>query len=567
MKKFNFIVVDDEGNNDTENDIGYNRILMALEKHNYFKAKPLLETDNNSPQFRKNKQSDSTEIDFTIFTSKYGENRLLKFCTALDLFSKELQNSDFLVFDLNLEKLKFNPCHQDNTCEAAKRYEDKEPQDVVADKVSRFIAGLEFYNLTSKDDRPKIFLSAATQSAELRKNVKFFYKRLEDTFVVDAEHKRYTDINDPQICEAFSAIDSRFQSRQIAIINRQTADKIQELNNIVKAWNGKVERADEPLIPDNGTDSNPENCWSLRTLFPKQVNRIELGTDVEENKKVIYEVLNELNFRKIYKWIVGDHGGIGTSKMDELVTTKNGEQLILNRINTLKSIESEPNLKVSDKASQIYKKVYPNIKFDNLDELAKLCMGTSGDIRKSIGGNFSNGSIEYILCGSSSTQEFSHIGLIKILAQDFGVYIGDIYFLYHCIKGNNKHNFSEGKIPENYSPKLNIDVQCDDESNPQTLVISVIVESDCDYYATIESNNPINKQKTNIDTRLAANPFDIDLKEQAIEDYTCLFSNRYKAKIELQFGKKRLTVTPDRSTTIADETENKTEYVFTIKPI
>ena len=61
--------------------------------------------------------------------------------------------------------------------------------------------------------------------------------------------------------------------------------------------------------------------------------------------------------------------------------------------------------------------------------------------------------------------------------------------------------------------------------------------------------------------------FDIDLKEQAIEDYACLFSNRYKAKIELQFGKKRLTVNPDRSTAITDEAKNKTEYVFTIKTI
>lgn len=554
MKNYSFVILDDE-NQHTQSG-GWKRVfdLFLIHKNYVRKESQEIKLSDNST-FIEN--SEPLEVQFfkpenDNYSAIYERISKEDFQAKKDIYFIDMNwNNADSIKDTNVEE---------------KNLEDISFSQITSGKIPSVLAGLNLLNILPKDNKPKIVFSGSDKTENIRKVFKLLSNRVITDDILIGEMTGGGTNN--YIDEVERKVDAYLQSRQIAIINRQTADKIQELNNIVKAWNGNIERADEPLIPDNGTDANPENCWSLRTLFPKQVNRIELGMNVEENKKVIYEVLNELNFRKIYKWLVGDHGGIEGKDMTTLIKEDEGKQIILNRKKALRNLESEPYLKVSDKSKQYYKLFHEIIEKDSLEELAKKVCGNGQDIREAIGANFNgktNTNIEYTLCKIQSTVNFSHKGLIKTLAINFGVYIGDIYFLYHCIKGNNKHNFSEGKIPENYFPKLNIYVQCDADSNPQMLVISVIVESDNDYYTTIENNNPISQQKTKIDARLNANLSDIELKEQAIEDYACLFSNRYKAKIELQFGKKRLTVIPERGTAINDEEANKTEYVFTIK--
>ncbi len=526
MKKYSFIIIDDEGNNDTEKQIGYNRILMALEKHNYFMHQPTMEMDDTKINFRRNSNA-SDSIDFTVLTSLYNNDLFLSFCDAIGLFINELGNHDFFVFDLNLEKQVFNPCHPENNCEAAKRYKNNEPVHVTTDKVSRFISGLEFYNLTSKDNRPKIFLSAATQSAELRKNIKLFYKRLEDTFVVDAEHIRYTDINDPQILEAFGAIDKRFQSRQIAIINRQTADKIQALNNIVKAWNGSVDKADEPLIPDNGTDTNPENCWSLRTLFPKQVNRIELGIDAQENKALILETINNLNFPSLYTYLVHDHGNLDGKEYDKL---KN-EPTVVNRFPAIVNLE----LKTSGKV--IYEKfsdIVPNqLAYNHVTIRKKIYDEVKFDVQNQTVYKESNGKLEEKepLKIISGLTEVGRISQAMRKMAEYGLYLGDLKLICEIIDSNGKHNFSENyKRVNPILPKPNLKINY----LMKEVIINISYDSDSEYYSDSTINiEPVYKAiKKVIEDKQDLKDIDQFGPTQIYK----LLAYRYNTKLEVRVG-------------------------------
>ncbi len=418
------------------------------------------------------------------------------------------------------------------------------------------------------DPKPKIILSAATQTKALRTTFKLINKRLKDVLIVDNDYNLFLEL-DQQSGSISAIIDAYLQTRQIAIINRQTADKIQELNNIVKSWKGNVDRADETLIPDSATDTNPENYWSLRTLFPKQVNRIGVGIDVEENKNYIYEVLNELNFRKIYKWIVFNHGVIDGININTLCTEN--KELVANRLAAIRYIKSEPNLCVSDKSDGDYK-VFSTILDSNLETFPNECLNNiRAKIKCSEKKKSHTNTIVFINNSKKMNKTFEDEGLIKSLAE-FGVYIGDISFMYCSIKTDNKHHFTNP--PLDYNPKLEIKAEYIEEDKgrliPSSLTVTVSIENggDTAKFEKWEKEDSLQAEATKIERKLMDNPYNIVLRQQAIKDFVGLFINRYKADVEIQFGKKRLTViSKNRTPTIVETTLEKTEYVFTIKTI
>ena len=556
MKKYSFVILDDENQHTTSG--GWKRVFdlflipknYVIEDSNYIS---LSETStyiqNTGPlevQFFKPENYSYSEIYNRMSSEEYQAQKDVFFIDMNWNNADSIKNSN--IEERNLEDISFN--------------------DIAKGKIPSVLAGLYLLNILTKNNRPKIVFSGSDKTENIIKVFKLLSNLVLTDDILIGEMTGGGNNN--YIDEVEKKVDSYLQSCQINIIKRQTADKIEELNDIVNKWNGKVFGADNLRIPNNGIDTNSEYCWSLRTLFPKHVNRIELGINVNENKKVIIEVLNNLNFRQLYKWLVGEHGGIDGNDIRTLLSDNNGKQLVYNRIKVINNIESEPNLKVSDKSRQYYVLFNEIIKNKTLNELVEILTGGMQDIREEIGKKFNginNVDIEYTLCGKSYRVNFSHKGLIKTLAINFGVYIGDLYYLYNCIKGNNKHNLIYSILIENYFPILKVDVLCDTEKNIQILVITVNVNSGSECYEKINNINQTNEIKSSIDKKLTAYPFEIELKEQSIEDYVCLFSNRYNAKIEMQFGKKCLTVNSDRSTIIEEKINDKIEFVFTILTI
>ncbi len=550
MKKYSFVILDDENQQTASG--GWKRVFdLFLIPKNYVKKGSTDITLSDSSTFIEN--AEPLEVQFFK-----PEND--SYSAIYEKISKEdfQAKKDIYFIDMNwnnTESIK-------STNVEEKNLEDISFDDITKGKIPSVLAGLNLLNILPKNDKPKIVFSGSDKTENIRKVFKLLSNRvLTDDILIGEMTGGGVD---NYIDKVEQKVDAYLQARQIAIINRQTANKIQELNEIIKAWNGSIDKADEPLIPDNGTDTNPENCWSLRTLFPKQVNRIELGTDIEENKKVIYEVLNELNFRKIYKWIVFSHGVINGKSIDELCAENN--DLVSNRLTAIHHIESKPNFYVSDKSRGDYK-VFSEILDTNLNTFPNECLN---EIRRRIASNLNKHSSLEINFTNNTTPvkaSFQHLGLIKTLAE-FGVYIGDIYFMYCSVQTDNKHHFTNPA--EDYCPSLNIEANYSIAHSlltPNFLKISVSIDTDTDKFNSWDSDNPIVREKEKVENKLKENLYGISLKEQAIEDYVCLFSNRYKAKIEIQFGKKRVTVGSDKSITIEGKTENKTEYVFTIKPI
>lgn len=350
MKCFMLTIIDDQGL-----DTGYGRFLKLLYKNQYLRSDDfeLLQEDYYSEGLGKNKFENS--LSFRIYTHNYGDAGIkITFCEALEDFNKRKDEFDIFVFDLNFieqDGNSFYPLHSSNSCNTSSLFEKHLPlQDVTKSRKSTYIAGLEFYQLLDPSQKPKIIYSAADQTATLRSSLKLFNSRLSDTYIVSViapeDVTKHSD--DPfakshdDVVRAFDAIDTYIQTRQIQIINRQSPEKIRTFSNLVTSWdNYSVPQADDPLIPDDGENENSaENCWCLRTLFPKQVNRIELGIDFEANKDNILECLNNLSFPVIYDWLVHRHGNFLCSNTKEIKPYKDikDEKIVINRFKFLPSL-------------------------------------------------------------------------------------------------------------------------------------------------------------------------------------------------------------------------------------
>jgi hypothetical protein len=555
MKKYSFVILDDE--NQKTSSGGWKRVFdLFLIPKNYVKKGSADITLSDTSTFIQNAEP----IEVQFFKPENDS-----YSTIYDKISKKdyQAKKDIYFIDMNWDNedsVKDTNVIRDMTLEKITLAE------ISNGKMPSELAGLNLLNILQRDNKPKIFFSASNRTENIRKVFKLLSNRVLTDDVLIGEMTGAGPNN--YIDEVERKVDAYLQSRQIAIITRQKADKIQELNEIVKAWTGSIDKADEPLIPDNRTDTDPESCWSLRTLFPKQVNRIELGTDEEENKKIIYEALNELEFRKIYKWIVFNHGSFDNKSINQLCI-EDGGSLVANRLAALAYLEAAPNLHVSDKSAGDYK-VFSKILNPDLEEFPNECLT---NIRPKIIGELSSHTSSILFTDNSAkyTTSFSdtNVRLLKTLAL-YGVYIGDIYFMYCSIETDNKHHFT--RPPHNYQLPLEINASYEDRGQgnfvPKILTVSIEIPSDAQTFERWDRQKSLEKEAKKIEQKLKDNPYDIVLKEQAIKDYTCLFINRYKAKVEIQFGKKRLTVTSEnRIPTIEEMESEKTEYMFRIEAI
>ncbi len=553
MKKHSFLILDDE--NSDSNVLGWKRVVSL-----FLKPKKYL-IESAIPQLQEgiNKVIGVDNIDIIYFQP--GVYNYDSICE--ELMDDDFQNAiDVFFIDIkwdNVDAIK-------NTVVEMQSIEGFTIDMLKAGQIPFTVAGINLLNVLKKSDKPKIIFSGSDLTLDFRKYFLLFSNRLIVSDIIIGEliegENSYSETIESKIAEYL-------QKKQISIINRQTAANIEAINSIIDSSKLKLETITKLLIPNDGVDTDPNNCWNLNTLFPQQINEILSNSNVNANKKYIKEVVNELNFRKLYKWIVGDHGGFDGKFITELMTDQRDK--IINRLNILDYLENSPNLIVSGKAAQCYKLFRP---LTDIFAFEKDCIE---DIRKKIGNNLPdipNLQINYITVIESKNPpvqvSFKHEGITKQLGLNFGVYIGDIYFAYQCIKGNNKHNLTtppDGYLPE-ISITLNFKKDLENNDVPDSLIIAIAIATDNELFQKWENgSNPINRQKDNIDKILEKHPFNIVLNEQSIEDFVCLFCNRYQADIEIQIGKKRLKVDNKRITSIEDSESNKTEFIFTIKPI
>lgn len=168
-------------------------------------------------------------------------------------------------------------------------------------KIPDFTAGMYLIDLLPYNPgKPKFVFSAATETKDFIKYTELLSSRFlgNDLFFAADYSKGIEGLK--KLCKP---LDSYLRKRQVEICQKQQIEILVELKGIVKNMKSgeKCSRCDcdKELIPDNPTDTNGEK-WTLRTLFPKQINSIEANIDVEENKKHILEVL-KADWRKLMK--------------------------------------------------------------------------------------------------------------------------------------------------------------------------------------------------------------------------------------------------------------------------
>lgn len=551
MKCFVLTIIDDQGL-----DTGYGRFLKLLFKNQYLKTDDfeLIQEDYYSMCLGFNKHFNS--LSFQIYTHNYGDAGIkISFCEALEDFRSRKEEFDFYVFDLNFieqDGNSFYPKHPDNTCEVSKLFEEQLPlQDVTKNRKSTYIAGLEFYHLLEPSPKPKIIYSAADQTATLRSSLKLFNSRLSDTFIVSViapeDVSKHSD--DPfaksndDVLRAFDAIDKYLQSRQIEIINRQSPEKIKALSDIVTSWSkNSVPKADEPLIPDDGeNDDNKENCWSLRTLFPKQVNKIELGLNESESKRYILNVINNFNFRDIVFWLLHEHGNADGLTRDELP-----ELNVRNRLNALKEVDFTI---IASKAAG-YKR------FSDISEVRKFFNEPIENVKKSIEQQLRNVVIKEFdsldFCFEYGNDKAKNINndVLKWLSE-FGLYIGDVAYIKSIAHENQKHCQAT-----DVSTKINIT----GSGKNKILTVEFIFATE-----KRDFNDSINSVQSKIKSffkneRFLGKP---TLEDQGIGDLLEIIVKRYKADGKIQLGNKSIGM--DAEATLINETDTQVKYILTIK--
>ncbi len=360
LKKFKLSIIDDSI--DKEN--GYDRFIEGV----LFPGKYLRESKIHLNDFLLDNNGIIEQDGSDLFIKVYS-NKHYTFCTAYKDFNEKRDEFDVYVFDLKFKNNKMDPTYKVgfgsynerervNICPEAKMYPlptgDREPADKdflqsfqqTKDTKSRYLAGLSFLMNTSLDKKPKLIYSAATENKDILNALKLFYERLKDIIIVDSNFQ-----DEEQKSGVYNFIDFYIYTRQIEIINRQRLDTINELKKIVHELEKEDvnNEVDKLLIPDDG---NPEtedaNRWSLRTLFPRQINSIEDGVENWEIfKQQVLEILQN-DFRKLVWWILFNHGNLeNDTKIKKLNVFKN-------RFEALREMDFSETTDISKK-SESYK--------------------------------------------------------------------------------------------------------------------------------------------------------------------------------------------------------------------
>lgn len=276
MRRFEFVIVDDQHSED-----GYDRFIQLLRRRCYLlKREVWLSEERESRGWN----LDTVQpMHFRVLTSYiYGRDQGFSFCEALDLFQRDKDRFDFYVFDLDFSSGRMNPTMRSggrrlNECPEALLYDDpnRQAKDASATHKSPALAGLSFLLRTGLDDRPKFICSAAERAAEFRRYLALLEARLRDVFLIEVDPKIYSVLSE-DTTRAFDALDRYLRSRQARVLNILPPEFRKRLVERVQSREG-LDVADIPAGPSSREVAN--DCWSLRTLFPREIIIVEAGAE------------------------------------------------------------------------------------------------------------------------------------------------------------------------------------------------------------------------------------------------------------------------------------------------
>lgn len=388
MKKFNFLVVDDEfGNN------GFYRILGKLYLTNYLQNDnyPLEQTGES-----KGYSNDEMSFSYRILSSQLigsRKNGGFSFCEAYKLFLESLTKDEFTfyvcdlkfcgaganddsnIMDPTLYEMRDKELFRKNDCTEAEKYKIKAnwkreeyPSVSNLESLSRYTAGYEsFAKKAINENKRVIIYSSAKETVELRTRKKL--DDLKNVIIIDTDTESRIKPNEPTKKETFliDFIENTISPLRENILFNQNEETINKLKTRINN-HAEYDTFDIPE-EDNSSDDNLSDCWSLRSLFPRQVNLIEAGIDEHQNKDYILDVLNII--------------------VQRILDAKSEEPTSLNWVKNYKDLYIEKRYSggnvyekfISDKASGIFKGYEKFIKEENHSRLAS-SIGEQGYLLK-----------------------------------------------------------------------------------------------------------------------------------------------------------------------------------------
>lgn len=282
MKKFSFLMVDDEG--DKSSTTGWYRVVKFLNSAKYLKCNNFYPNNWGNEEYFVNNNT----MRYAIFSSENNKT----FEHAKDDIKETFNSFDMLFMDLKFDKNK--PFVNNSNCTIKNLVvEDIDISDIKEGQIPDYLAGMDLINLLPQDSmKPKFIFSGADETKSFIGYTKLLSNRFTDIFFA----RYHEGMEGLEILIPY--IDSYLKKRQTETCQRQSVDTIKKLKEIIKSCcRDNCESCDIELIPDNPNIDDSEK-WSLRTLFPKQINSIEENIEVEKNKQYILDVL-EADWRKL----------------------------------------------------------------------------------------------------------------------------------------------------------------------------------------------------------------------------------------------------------------------------
>ncbi len=538
MKKFKFCIVDDQGPTAQ----GFTRILNLLKRHNY-----LIDYGNyNSIQISDNQDMESgfgwneekqQSMDFRVFSSKLkirpivrSENLVSQkngftFCEAFETFFNEVDVYDFYVFDINFDVGAMDPTSSENQCKEALKYSAKSaPQKTEAGRYSFLEPLLKISRLQS---RPIFVYSAAPETQQIRSFIdsSAFYKSV---CIMEIESGSYSlDADNP-----FFQLDSYLRNKQKKLLHYQSPDFLEELIERVENdldW-------DKPDIPD--CDENDH--WSLKTLFPRQINSIEacnavlnrkmphygrLLSKIEEHKKEI-SIICQADWRTLC-------GKLFNHPLSPN-TENNKIDIVKDLVNSLDfKIESGPK-KIEEKYSRL-----TDLPVYEKNELNKLRLFTIKNVQFIGRDNV----IQYF---SEIEDRDNWLPCWEDYARNFGIYPIDIAYLNHIAQLNSNH-FENISCPE---------VTIQKTKNASVLEMKWL-------YPSLPDNENIFDENGKLFKKMNADRTGV-LKDEGISDFCNIVCWRYKGTFQFQSGGKSLIVDGNKGVKAMDTKSKNSETFYRV---
>lgn len=270
MRKFNFIVIDDK----PKNDEGWYRIFeYVLINNDYLVPGSIKEEllEAKQPVLQKIESSKATAMNYTVLSSETG----FDFNSSRKYLIQHEKDFDFFFIDIDLRSGGFL-----KDARISDSYLEQYPE----------LTGFQFIRYLPPSKRPIFYFSGAKAGriSDTLMNLRFWGDRLSDVYFGKIEIPPFPEdqqefaFEEPTnfINQIYNRLDGYMYSVQFEVCSRLDISLSNILRSIIRK--NDIESFDEPKIP---CPYKSGDYWSLRTLFPKQTNKIELDRSTAETHR------------------------------------------------------------------------------------------------------------------------------------------------------------------------------------------------------------------------------------------------------------------------------------------